>query len=356
MPIQWSGVLSGPQQLAGVIQGEAGTAAGQFAVASVMYNRLQNGGFGSSLLSVVTPNNFNGYNSSPSPYAQQLANDLWSGNAPSGGSTGNALYFAAPSSSNAAWANPSTASGQGLFGAGGNNIGGNYYSDVQGPPTSNFQAPQYGGTQTASTEPSVQPDAPSDTTAEGDDPLGWSVTEDPNGQSEFTSSGSGGIGSDAVAGGTATASGGSGGIGSDAVASGTASTPATDSQPFNPQTASVPGLNAPANATPAATVTAATNPAGQGQPIAITSDQPEINAANTVGKSITGAGQSVTTAAGQLTNAGTSWLDSIYAVVQGFAISAGLVLLGLVLLLGAFAFFYIENQKGGSTTIVPVPA
>jgi Cell Wall Hydrolase len=147
MPIQWSGVLSGPDELASVIQGESNSASGQFGVASVMYNRLQAGaagGFSDSITGVVTPSNFNGYNSNPSPYAQQLANDLWGGNSPTGGSTGNALYFAAPASNNAAWANPNTASGRGLF-ANGTNLGGNYYSDQMGPPSSAFQAPSFGG-------------------------------------------------------------------------------------------------------------------------------------------------------------------------------------------------------------------
>ena len=38
----WSGSISSPQQLASVIQGEAGSdPASQFAVASVMYNRFR---------------------------------------------------------------------------------------------------------------------------------------------------------------------------------------------------------------------------------------------------------------------------------------------------------------------------
>ena len=150
MPIQWGGqTLTSPTMLASVIQGEASTPAGQFAVASVMYNRMTTpgpylGGGSNDITQVVTPTQFNGYNPNPSANAQSLANDLWSGNAPQGGSTGNATFFAAPAASNASWANPSTTSGQGLFGYGTNNIGGNYYSDTQGPPTAAFQAPQYG--------------------------------------------------------------------------------------------------------------------------------------------------------------------------------------------------------------------
>ena len=139
----WSGSISSPQQLASVIQGEAGSdPASQFAVASVMYNRTQTTGFGGSdIQSVVTPSQFLGYNSAPSANAQSLANDLWSGNAPSGGSTGNATYFVSGS--------PTGPATSGIIG-GGSNIGGNYYSDTWGSPSSSFQAPVYGGAQTQS--------------------------------------------------------------------------------------------------------------------------------------------------------------------------------------------------------------
>lgn len=151
MPIQWSGRLTSPDQLASVIQGESATPEGQFAVASTMFNREQglsgfNGvGAGSNdITQVVTPTQFNGYNVAPSPYATSLANDLWNGGAPQGGDTGNATFFAAPVQGNAAWAAP----GGPLFDpvTGGTNIGGNYFSDVQGAPTSNFQEPVYAGT------------------------------------------------------------------------------------------------------------------------------------------------------------------------------------------------------------------
>ena len=41
--IQWNGSITSPQELASVIQGESATPDGQFGVASVMHNRLQNG-------------------------------------------------------------------------------------------------------------------------------------------------------------------------------------------------------------------------------------------------------------------------------------------------------------------------
>jgi Cell Wall Hydrolase len=182
MPIQWSGTITSPQQLAGVIQGESSSAAGQFAVASVMYNRVQNGSFGSGITGVVTPTQFNGYQT-PGANATALANDLWAGNAPSGGSTGNALYFANPNGSTASW--PSTLPGSGAV-----NIGGNWFTDRLGPPSANFQAPQYGGA--GSTIAEGPPDnASGSTPASGStDPLtGWSVTANPSGTSSTSASG-----------------------------------------------------------------------------------------------------------------------------------------------------------------------
>jgi hypothetical protein len=102
--IQWSGIISGPQDLASVISAMSPTASGQFAIAATMYNRLKNGAFGASISQVVTPQNFNGFITSTSPEARKFGNDIWKGNAPSGGTTGNALYYAAPSSANAPWA------------------------------------------------------------------------------------------------------------------------------------------------------------------------------------------------------------------------------------------------------------
>lgn len=148
MPIQWSGNLTSASQLAGVIQGEAGSnPAAQFAVASTMYNRMSTagpylGGGSGDVTQVVTPTQFNGYNSSPNSNAQSLADALWNGQAPPGGSTGNAVFFAAPVQGNASWAAPGSA----LYtSANSTNIGGNYFSDTQGAPSANFAAPNYTG-------------------------------------------------------------------------------------------------------------------------------------------------------------------------------------------------------------------
>jgi Cell Wall Hydrolase len=106
--------------LASVIQGEAGGPAGQSAVAQVMQNRLNDGGFGNSLQSVVTPSNFNGWNNTPSPGAYGLADQLIAGQ-PIQSGAGNALYFASPAVNNASWATNAINSGNGT------DIGGNYF-------------------------------------------------------------------------------------------------------------------------------------------------------------------------------------------------------------------------------------
>jgi len=109
-----------------------------------MYNRMSTpgpylGGGSGNIAAVVTPSQFNGFSADISPSAQGFANDLWSGNAPQGGSTGNATFFAAPVQGNAAWAAP----GSPLYQSG-TNIGGNFYSDQLGAPSGNFIAPAYG--------------------------------------------------------------------------------------------------------------------------------------------------------------------------------------------------------------------
>ncbi len=137
--MEWSGTIQSPRDLASVIQGEARTPAGQFSVASTMWNRLNSGGFGASLKEVVTPSNFNGWKP-PGANALALAEAMWAGSPPPGGSTGNALYFANPDVPGVAvWTQRLR---QGGYNAGGE---GNLFSDRQDAPTSNFVAPAYGG-------------------------------------------------------------------------------------------------------------------------------------------------------------------------------------------------------------------
>lgn len=185
MPIQWSGRITSQQQLAGVIQGEAGgDPAAQFAVASTMYNRATIsgpyvGGGSGDITAVVLPSQFNGYNPNPNQNAMTLAGALMNGQAPPGGSTGNAVFFAAPVQGNAAWAAP----GGPLFQSG-TNIGGNYFSDQQGAPSGNFQAPTYTGA--GSTIATGPPDTSSGGNPGTTDPLGTSVTMNPTGTGTTT--------------------------------------------------------------------------------------------------------------------------------------------------------------------------
>jgi hypothetical protein len=183
MPIQWTGTITSQQKLAGVIQGEAGSdPAAQFAVASTMYNRMATpgpyiGGGSGDVSSVVLPSQFNGYNSSPNSNAMTLAGALMNGQAPPGGSTGNATFFAAPVQGNVAWAAP----GGPLFdpSTGGTNIGGNYFSNRLGAPTSDFQAPQYTGAGTTLADGS--PDNSSGLAADSGGTGGDYVTANPDG-------------------------------------------------------------------------------------------------------------------------------------------------------------------------------
>ena len=138
--VQWSNSAwnaSDPAQvLANVIQGEAGTPDGQLAVATVMQNRLNSGDFGSSIQQVVTPSQFNGWQPATSgSNAYSLAQQLLAGTPLPASAAGNSLYFASPASNNANWANPSNPNSIVNTGV---NIGGNFFSDVMGAPSSNF--------------------------------------------------------------------------------------------------------------------------------------------------------------------------------------------------------------------------
>ena len=190
MPIQWNGTITSQQQLAGVIQGEAGgDPAAQFAVASTMWNRMSTpgpyvGGGSGSVASVVLPSQFNGYNASPNSNAMNLAGALMNGQPPPGGSTGNATFFAAPVAGNAAWAAP----GGPLFNptTGGTNIGGNYFTDQLGAPSSNFQPPQYNGSGTTIANGPADTSSGSTVASGSTDPLGSSVTMNPTGTATTT--------------------------------------------------------------------------------------------------------------------------------------------------------------------------
>ena len=130
--------------LAAIIQGEAQTPADQFGVAATIQNRVNAGFPGSEngALGVATAaGQFSAYPSAmqmPTAYATSLATALVNGNLSDFGSTGNALYYNAPGY------NPAYSSGTG------NNFGPgtNQYSDLYNQsPSSDFQLPLLSGAQ-----------------------------------------------------------------------------------------------------------------------------------------------------------------------------------------------------------------
>jgi hypothetical protein len=160
--------------LAQTIQGEAGAsgASGMFAVAATIANRQAAGTFpgGTDLNAIVNaPQQFVGFNATPSPTAQALATALQNGTLSQYGSTGNAVNFQ---------------SGGAAVTAGGNsvNIGGNIFSDRFGPASSNFVAPSYAGG-LGGTASSIA-DGPADNSTGGN--TGYSVTANPSGTSPTT--------------------------------------------------------------------------------------------------------------------------------------------------------------------------
>lgn len=168
--------------LAQTIQGEAGSnPANQFAVASTIFNRAQAGNFpgGSDPVAIVNaPQQFVGFAATPNASATQLAAAIQNGTLSNYGTTGNAVNFQSGT----------TAANNG-FTNGGANIGGNYFSDRFGAPTSNFVAPVYG-----SGSGSTLASGPTDTSGTGDNsgvtadsnPLGSSVTMNPTGTGTTT--------------------------------------------------------------------------------------------------------------------------------------------------------------------------
>jgi hypothetical protein len=167
--------------LAQTIQGEAGSnPANQFAVAATIYNRMQAGNFpgGADPTAIVNaPQQFAGFNATPNSSAQALASAIQNGTLSSYGTTGNAVNFQS--------GQPAVNNG---FTDGGANIGGNWFSDRFGAPTSNFQAPQYGGAG-STLSAGVADNASGGTAASGStDPLGYSVTQNSTTAQPSTSS------------------------------------------------------------------------------------------------------------------------------------------------------------------------
>jgi hypothetical protein len=128
--------------LAQTIQGEAGSnPANQFAVAAAIANRAQAGSFpgGSDPSAIVNaPSQFVGFSGTPNASAQAFAAAIEAGTLGNYGDLGNATSFQSGQ----------TAANNG-FTAGGANIGGNWFSDRFGAPSSSFVAPSFAGGQLA---------------------------------------------------------------------------------------------------------------------------------------------------------------------------------------------------------------
>lgn len=185
------------------------------------------------------------------------------------------------------------------------------------------------------------------------DPLGFSVTQD-------TGAGSS-IGNDQ---GTPNLGGG---VSSAGITDNSAAGMNPNNAPFSGDITniSVAGVNAPASAgvstaaAPQGTAPQAQGGTGTGGPPIMITNAQQIGdqaagtiaqgantAANTLSKSVSQAGQDVQSAEGNFAAAGTSWLGSSFSAVTNLFVRSGFVLLGLVLIIGAFVFFYAERQTG----------
>lgn len=310
--------MSDISTLAGIIQGEASQPADQFGVASVIANRaaINHGGYGTSAIAQATaPNQFSGYNPNPSPYATTLATALVNGNLSSYGDTGNALFYNAPGYAYA----PSGIVTNTYSGSS------NIYSDVYNQqPTPAFQLPQANG----NTLP-----------AYADSPL---HTPDIGAQSESGSS------LDSITGATESdlfGTTGSGGIGSDAVAGGSA---ATDNSPFP----SSP-LDTPTPESFSGGQVGVNNPSDQiqfnkpvGSPLWI-SNAADIGqqGSQDVSKAVTGLNQGVQTAEAKGAATATSLTQSWFGAFTDILARGGFIVVGLVILAGAFLFYYMEGKS-----------
>lgn len=217
--------------VAQTIQGEAGSdPAHQFAVASVIYNRMQQGGFGGSSASQIVnaPDQFTGFAATPNSSAQQFAAAIENGTLPQYGNTGNAVYFQQAGSNTTL----------GSRSPGVVNIGGNNFSDQWGSPSAAFQAPQYAAAGGANfTPPAGTPDQFVVSTTPGSQsevPINpGDYSSDPNASFDFNDPN--------VGAGTGAPSGTTGGTGSGTTGTGT-QTQSGAGQPvqlnLSPQTAS----------------------------------------------------------------------------------------------------------------------
>lgn len=288
--------------VAQIIQGEAGTPAGQFAVAATIQNRVAAGNFGSNALDVVNaPGQFTGHLtgsggpgavpalSAVTPQSQAYADAIDNGTLSNYGSTGNALYFQSNQGQ------PST-----VVGGSSVNIGGNYFTDRQGQPSSNFQPPVYGGTDGPSTSPAIQTGSTS----------GDSVTMG-------GSANTGDLSQYQVKG---------------------VNAPADPISGTSPDASSAGNASAPQGKS---------DGSGSGTPVDVTNIKDEgLNGANAQASATQDLTKGLAADTGSIATTGTGWLSSIFSGVTDVFVRSGFVLLGIVVLLGAFLFFYIDAQSG----------
>ena len=346
-----------------IAEGQAGNQADQFGVAATIQNRLDQGFAGSSsgAYGIATQaGQFSAFPNrlvTPTPYTDALAGALLNGNLSDFGSTGNATYYNATG-----YAYPNL--GLNSFGS-----GSNAYSDqfngpggqpIGTPPTSNFQLPQWNG---ATAPASTSSDGASE--SEAFDPSSGIFASGFGAPGTFAGTTPAGIstqGSGDFYNLGAPSAPGSGGAGNSVSVSGNQAPFSDDITNF-----SVAGVNAPpasgvsTAAAPQGTAPTATGGSGSnaGAPLDITNAQQvgdqaagtiaqgATTAANTLSKLVTGAGQAVQSSEANFAPAGTSWLGSIFSAGTSLFVRGGFVALGLVLILGAFVFFYAENRQKG---------
>ena len=132
----------------------------------------------------------------------------------------------------------------------------------------------------------------------------------------------------------------------------------TSGNPIQPSAGA--GSGASAGTAPSGTAPAAQGGSGTGggAPVDLT-NAPQIGdqaagtiasgattAANTVSKSLGGVTSGLGSDTSSLESTGTGWLNSIFGDVQNTLVRAGFITAGLVVLLGAFLFFYLDAQRG----------
>jgi hypothetical protein len=328
--------------LAETIQGEAGSdPAAQFAVASTIFNRQQAGTFpgGSSLSAIVNaPLQFVGYNPSPNANAQSLATALQNGTLSSYGNVGNAVNFQSGA----------TAANNG-FTNGGANIGGNYFSDRFGSPTSNFQAPVYGGsaggTGTIQNSDFIDPDydygsagtsGASSGASMGDT---YSLFGNPSTASDASS------GYNALSPGSTGLGSGSGLFGGSAATAGGSDNVTYDTSGFNPDTTdwNVFDDGTSSAASSASSASSAASAAGGGAPVDITDLPGADKAISGAGQAVqTGAntiGQNVETSAGGIVGTATSIFNKGQSYISGAVVIVALIVLGLIFIAFGLGMF-----------------